>query len=235
MDPPTILVATFNRSKLEELRTLAEGFAWGGRSPRVLGLEALPPGTPVRETGTTFEENAILKARAYAARAAELPEGERPDWVVADDSGLSVDELGGAPGVFSARYAGEGATDAENNRKLLEALRGVPRERRGAEFVCAIACLRARRPGPVGADEGLPEIFVVRGSCRGEILETARGTGGFGYDPLFFSPEAGKTFAELGPEEKSRFSHRGRALRALRARLDEVCGPSGRRSGRVVG
>ncbi|MGQ9592584.1 MAG: non-canonical purine NTP pyrophosphatase, partial [Planctomycetota bacterium] len=132
MDPPTILVASFNRAKLEELRTLAAGLAWGGRLPRVLGLEALPPGPPVRETGATFEENAVLKARAYAARAAGLPERERPDWVVADDSGLSVDELGGAPGVFSARYAGERATDTENNRKLLEALRGVPRERRGA-------------------------------------------------------------------------------------------------------
>lgn len=154
------------------------------------------------ETGLTFIENAILKAR-HASRLSGLP-------AIADDSGLEVDALGGAPGVFSARYAGEGATDAANNAKLLDALRDVPPERRTARFRCVMAYLRHEHdPSPV----------VAEGVWEGVMLSEARGEGGFGYDPLFFLPEQGCASAELSAEVKNRLSHRGKALRALVGRM----------------
>lgn len=164
------------------------------RSLEELGLPAPP------EEGREFREIALGKAR-WASRRAGLP-------ALADDSGLEVDALGGRPGVRSARYAGPGATDAENNRKLLEELRGLPLERRRARFRCAIALV-----DPEGWET------VVEGVCEGFIALEPRGTGGFGYDPLFWVPEYGRTFAELPPEVKNRISHRGQALRALRGAL----------------
>jgi XTP/dITP diphosphohydrolase len=154
------------------------------------------------ETGLTFIENAILKAR-HASRLSGLP-------AIADDSGLEVDALGGAPGVFSARYAGEGATDAANNAKLLDALRDVPPERRTARFRCVMAYLR---------HENDPSPVIAEGVWEGVMLSEARGAGGFGYDPLFFLPEQGCASAELSAEVKNRLSHRGKALRALVARM----------------
>lgn len=149
------------------------------------------------ETGETFEENALLKARFGAVPGY---------YSFADDSGLEVDALGGRPGVYSARYAGEPCNDENNNRLLLSELEGVSAERRTARYVSVIACVT-----PSG------EELLVRGTCEGEILFSPRGTGGFGYDPLFFVPELNKTFAEVTPEEKDAISHRGNAIRAFLA------------------
>ena len=153
---------------------------------------------PVAETGLTFVENALLKARA-AARVAKLP-------ALADDSGLVVDALKGQPGIYSARFAGENASDRDNNDLLLEKLTGVIPERRSATFYCCLVMLRHHRdPAPI----------IATGSWYGTILEAPRGKGGFGYDPLFFDPQLGATAAELSMVEKSQISHRGKALKVL--------------------
>lgn len=154
----------------------------------------------VEETGVTFQENAILKARYYAEHTGEC--------CIADDSGLEVDALGGAPGVFSARYAGAAATDAENNSKLLAELQGVPAAKRTARFRCVLAL--------VDQDGGL---LLADGVCEGVILNRERGTGGFGYDPLFYMRGQGKTLAEMTVEEKNRISHRGNALKAFKQKM----------------
>jgi len=212
-----LLVGTANRHKVAEITAVLSGLVLpSGRPLSIVGAEALRSGDPVEESGTTFEENARLKALQYAARALRLPAGQRPRWVVADDSGLSVDALDGAPGVRSARYAGVGATDRDNNRKLLEALKDVPANQRGALFVCTIACVEVvDREGALSA----MVAFVAEGHRRGQILLEERGTGGFGYDPLFLVPELGKTFAELSQEEKNGESHRGHALAVFREKL----------------
>jgi XTP/dITP diphosphohydrolase len=154
----------------------------------------------VEEDGETFAANAAKKAREVAA-AAGLP-------ALADDSGLEVDALDGAPGVRSARYAGAGHDDAANNRRLLAELAGVPTARRTARFRCAVALADPR--GPLG-----DTVEIREGACAGVILESPRGHNGFGYDPLFLYPELGRTFAELSLEEKGRLSHRARALAAM--------------------
>jgi len=164
---------------------------------QILSLADLPPLPPVEEDGRSFLENALKKARAAAQHTDRL--------AIADDSGLEVDYLRGEPGVCSARFAGEGATDADNNRKLLQRLEGVPSAQRGAAFRCVIAVV-----DPTGKESW------VEGTCRGVIGEQERGTQGFGYDPLFVIPELGKTLAELPPEAKNRISHRGKALTALK-------------------
>lgn len=221
----TIVVGTANRHKIEEIAAVLHDLSLrDGRSVTVVGAECLPDGDPIAETGSTFAENARIKARAYARRALALPEDSRPSWVIADDSGLCVDALEGAPGVHSARYAGlessdRSAVDRANNELLLENLRGKARPERGAEFLCVIACAGILK-GSMGL--GREEIlFSVEGRCRGEILPEERGTGGFGYDPLFFIPEMGKTFAEISQAEKNCRSHRGRALRLLREKLQD--------------
>lgn len=192
----TIVLASGNSGKLAELRSLL-GPLVSVQSAPDLGIE-LP-----EETGTTFEENAILKARAVAEATGLM--------AIADDSGLEVDALDGAPGVYSARYSAVDATDERNNAKLLEALRDVPDEHRTARFRSVIAIAFS----PV-------EILTTSGSCEGLIIREGRGDGGFGYDPLFLLPE-GRTMAELGPEEKNAVSHRGHAMRdaieILRQRL----------------
>jgi XTP/dITP diphosphohydrolase len=194
-----ILVASGNPGKLREIEAILANYA----------IEAVPAAAfaipEVEETGLSFIENAILKAR-HASRHAGLP-------ALADDSGLEVDSLGGAPGIYSARYAGPGASDADNNAKLLAALRDVPPERRTARFRCVMAVLRH-------ADD--PSPFIAEGVWEGVILEQPRGTGGFGYDPLFLVPERGRASAELAAEEKNRLSHRARALHALAARFDQL-------------
>ena len=189
--PLRIVLATGNPGKLRELQ-------------RMLGAayELLPQTdlnvTPVEETGATFTANALLKAR-HAARATGLP-------AIADDSGLEVDALGDAPGVRSARYAGAGATDQDNNQKLLEALSGMPAAGRTARFRSVIAFVRSAED---------PDPLIAAGTWEGRILEAPRGTGGFGYDPLFLDELAGKTGGELEPDAKNQRSHRGKAVRAL--------------------
>ena len=154
------------------------------------------------ETGLTFVENAILKAR-HAAALSGLP-------AIADDSGLEVDALNGRPGIYSARFAGPGCSDADNNRKLLQELEGVPEERRSARFQCLMVYMRhAEDPTPI----------ICQGTWEGRILTAPRGDNGFGYDPLFWVPDQGCTSAELPAEEKNRLSHRGQALRLLLAAL----------------
>lgn len=215
MAPPaalTLLVGTANQHKLEEITRRMGGATVSVVPLRVVGLEILPPMDPVAETGTTFAENASIKARAFAAAARRLPGSSRPDFVVADDSGLCVKALGGAPGVYSSRYAGPRATDADNNRKLLEELSGVPRGEREAEFVCVMACVSV----PEASGDVL---FLAEGRCPGEILLEPRGKAGFGYDPLFFFAPLERCFAELGGDEKNAVSHRGRALELLVEKL----------------
>jgi XTP/dITP diphosphohydrolase len=188
--------ATGNQGKLREFRMAAL------RAPVEIELiEAYKQLPPCVEDGATFEENAIKKALHYAPHA--------PGPLFADDSGLEVDALGGAPGVYSARFSGPGATDESNNRLLLEKLRGV--SNRAARFVCAIALV-----------EGGRVAGVYRGAVEGFVIDEARGTDGFGYDPLFFCPEFGCTFGEATAEQKFSLSHRGRALRAMLADLPDA-------------
>lgn len=180
-----VYCATSNPGKLREFQLAAPDF----------DVRALPKSMPPpEETGDTFEANAIEKAVAYGSRVT--------GYLFADDSGLEVDALGGAPGVISARYAGEHANDAANNALLLENLRGV--ENRTARFVCVIALVK---------DGKLVKTF--RGAVEGRVIDEARGSGGFGYDPLFYCPEFGCTFGEATIEQKMQVSHRAQALAAM--------------------
>ncbi len=209
MKPPILLVGTANRHKLVEIEALLADLP-----VRVLGIRHLPRQIQVSETGSTFEENAREKAICFARTSSELPEEIRPIWVISDDSGLCVDALQGDPGVRSARYAGPAQSYKLNNQKLIKELENVPASQRSALFICVIACASVPR------EEAGPEIlFEARGECRGQITEGLRGSGGFGYDPLFLVPELGKTFAELTEEEKNKISHRGKALRRFRELL----------------
>ena len=191
-----LVAATGNRGKLGEIERLLDGFGWEVVAQSAFGVEPPP------EDGLTFIENAIIKAR-HASRCTGRP-------ALADDSGLVVDALGGAPGVHSARYAGPGGGDAANNEKLLRALAEVPEGERSARFECAVVWMQ---------DPHDPAPFIARGTWTGRVLEAPRGANGFGYDPLFLDPATGRTAAELAPERKDALSHRGRALRALRAML----------------
>jgi XTP/dITP diphosphohydrolase len=200
--PRRLLVATRSRHKLRELRELLDlGDDVELLSPDDLGIAGEPD-----ETGATFETNARIKARYYAARGG-LP-------TLADDSGLEVDALGGGPGVFTRRYAGPTATDADNNAKLLRELAGLPAERRGARYVCVLALAL---PGEAGPRGGLP-MLTRRGTCRGRIATSLRGDGGFGYDPLFEpapEPAGGRTLGQWSAAEKHAISHRARAARRM--------------------
>jgi XTP/dITP diphosphohydrolase len=202
-----LIVATSNPGKLREFRALLAGLPFDLRSLGELGV-ASP-----EETGASFAENAVLKARhaAAAALAAGLG-GAAPPGVaaIADDSGLEVDALGGAPGIYSARYAGAGADDAANNAKLLEALAGMCREQRVARYRCALAFVS-------GAPDEPP--LMAEGVWEGIIVDTPQGSGGFGYDPYFWLPDLGMTAAQLEPAQKNRLSHRGIAMRVLCAQL----------------
>ena len=187
------VLASKNPHKLAEIQAILSGLGVEVVMESKLGLDI-----DVDETGTTFEENSRLKAEAVM-RAANMP-------AIADDSGLMVDALDGAPGVHSARYGPQGhdGTDDERIAFLLENMKEVPEAARTAKFVCVITCL-----WPDGRK------IVARGECPGQILFAPRGTGGFGYDPVFFLPELNKTYAELAPEEKNAISHRARALQAF--------------------
>ena len=196
-----LLVATRSVHKLRELRELLSLEKGVLVSLDDLGI----PGDPV-EDGETFETNAAIKAR-FGLRASGLP-------TLADDSGIEVDALGGGPGVRTRRYAGEDATDEENNQKLLTALSGLPAKRRGARYVCVLALAL---PEVAGARGGVP-VITARGTCRGRIATESRGTGGFGYDPIFepaSEPPGGRTLGLWTPAEKHAISHRARAGRRM--------------------
>jgi XTP/dITP diphosphohydrolase len=195
---PTLLLASANQGKLRELRTILAGLP-----VELVGLAEAGLGDPpeVEETGDTFLENALLKARAYAGWSGLA--------AVADDSGLEVDALGGAPGVRSARYAGQGASDQANLDKLLAAMAGVPPERRTARFRCAA----------VLTDPGGRE-WHAEASWEGRLLEAPRGSGGFGYDPVFLPDGWELTSAEVDQATKDAASHRGKAFRALRPAIE---------------
>ena len=185
----TLVLATGNPGKIKE----CEAFL-GPAGFTVLGLDALTDQTPVEETGKTFEANARLKAEGYSRRT--------PHLVLADDSGLEVDALGGAPGVLSARYGGPDLTDPERCTAILDALAGTPDDKRTARFRCVLALAKAGRT-----------VATFDGVVEGSILRAPRGANGFGYDPIFFHAPSGCAFAELTREEKELVSHRGNALR----------------------
>jgi len=193
---PDVLLATRNAGKVREIRQIAAGtpLDWHG-------LDEYPDLPDVEESGVTFAENACLKALQYAEMTGLA--------TLADDSGLEVDALGGAPGVHSARFAGSPRSDAANNRKLIEALAAVPAERRQARFRCAMAFVRDGRV-----------VLETNGCFEGLVIDQPRGSNGFGYDPHFLVPELNRTAAELPAAEKNARSHRGQALRAMLARLE---------------
>ena len=193
------ILASKNRHKLREMSDILGQYGIDLRLQSELNLDV-----DVEETGATFEENAMLKARAVM-RASGLP-------AIADDSGLEVDALGGAPGIYSARYGGDACrNDRERYELLLENLKGVPEAERTARFVCVIAAA-----WPDGRE------LCVRGVCEGVILETPGRDNGFGYDPVFYVPEEGTTFSEMPPERKNEISHRANALRLFQKKLTEV-------------
>ncbi len=190
-----IVLATKNRGKIREITEFLRDLGIV-----IYSLNDFPTASEVKEDGRDFRENALKKAR-YVAHLTDKP-------AMADDSGLEVKALGGKPGVLSARFAGEKVDDEENNRKLLEVLKGLPLEKRGASFRCVLALVE-----PSGKET------LIEEACQGLILLESRGRGGFGYDPLFFFPPVNKTFAELTREEKNEVSHRGKALKKLKELL----------------
>jgi len=196
-----IVLASRNDGKLAEMQGLFASLGWKLRSVAEFCDDA------AEETAPSFVENALLKAR-HASLVSGLP-------AIADDSGLEVAALEGAPGVRSARYAGEDASDADNNQKLLAALKNIPDERRGARFVCLMVYLRH-------AEDATP--LIAQGSWRGTILHNPRGTHGFGYDPLFLVPDLKRSAAELDAEVKNRVSHRGKAARHLYSMIHDAGG-----------
>ena len=185
-----VVIATKNKGKAKDFEALFQPLGF-----EVVTMFDVAPDMEIEETGTTFEENAVLKAETLAKELNMI--------VIADDSGLAVDALDGAPGVYSARYAGD-HDDEANIVKVLENLAGVPEEKRTARFMCALAI--------AGPEMDTTTVF---GTCEGVILQEKRGTNGFGYDPVFFIPELGRAMAELTPEEKGAISHRGNAIRKL--------------------
>ena len=195
-----VILATGNQNKVREVRQILEGLDLEVRTMKEEGIASDP-----EETGETFEENALIKARAIADQAAGAI-------VLADDSGLEIDYLNGEPGIYSARYLGEDTSYDVKNAKLIERLEGVPKEERTARFVCAIACI-------------LPDgrSFTTRGTIEGYIGWEPAGENGFGYDPIFYVDEYGCSTAQMTPEQKNAISHRGNALRALRLELEKEC------------
>ena len=201
MAPPMtadLLLASQNPGKLNEMRQLVAGLPFHVVGPRELGIAEAP-----EETGTTFLENATVKALYYAGRSGLL--------TVADDSGISVDALEGGPGLHSSRFGGDGATDVDRNRLLLEKLKGLPHEKRAAHFTSAVVVAR-----------GDTVLFQAQEQVEGFIAGETRGANGFGYDPLFFYPPFERTFGEVPREEKDKVSHRGKAFARLRTYLCDM-------------
>ncbi len=205
IERPRLVVATRSSHKLRELRELLHP-----ARAELVSLDDIGIDDEVEETGETFETNARLKARTYA-RLSGLP-------VLADDSGIEVDALDGGPGVRTKRYAGEHATDLQNNAKLLAALDGLPPEQRGARYVCVLAIAIPDGSGGLA-------MRTARGTCRGRIAREPRGTGGFGYDPIFepaAEPPGGRTLGLWSAAEKNRISHRARAANRMHRVLDDL-------------
>ena len=192
----TVIIATKNQGKAKEFESL-----FAAKGYEVKTLLDVPDSPDIEETGTTFEENAILKAEAISKEYNQV--------VIADDSGLIVDALDGRPGVYSARYAGEDKSDEANTNKVLSELKGVPEKERTARFYCALAVASPNQ-----------KTITVSGTIEGFITEQPVGKNGFGYDPIFFVKELGKTTAELSKDEKNKISHRANALKALEGKLD---------------
>lgn len=199
-----IIFATGNAGKMREIREILADMDMEVLSMKEAGVEA-----DIVEDGTTFEENAVIKAKAVACMLEELS-GNRPDDVIvlADDSGLEIDALNKEPGIYSARYLGEDTPYSVKSANLIERLAGVPDEERSARFVCAIAAVMPNR-----------EIVTTQGVIEGRIDYEEKGNNGFGYDPIFYVPEYGRTTAQLTEDEKNRISHRGKALEAMKDEL----------------
>lgn len=195
-----IVFATGNEGKLREIKEIL-----GDLKLEIVSMKDAGIQTEIEENGSTYEENALIKARAVAALA------EAGDIVMADDSGLEIDYLNREPGIYSARYLGEDTSYRIKNQNLIERLTGVPDEKRTARFVCAIAAVL-----PDGRE------LTSRGVIEGRIGYEEKGTGGFGYDPIFQVPELGKSTAELTEDEKNAVSHRGRALRGMKEELKKI-------------
>lgn len=217
-----IVLASKNKNKIKEMQQLVNELC--ERDIKILSLEDIGFEGDIVEDGTSFEENAAIKASVPAMMGY---------YGIADDSGITVDYLNGAPGIYSARYSGEGATDESNNEKLMAEMKDVPYEKRGSAYVCAIAFAA---PEGMELDEGDKElsefatnhsdkkitVSAFRGECRGVLLDYYQGNGGFGYDPMFYVKEFDKTFAETTSEEKNSISHRGKALRQFAAWLNNL-------------
>lgn len=204
-----IVFATGNKGKMREIKEIMSGFDIEIVSMREAGVEV-----DVEEDGTTFMENSFIKARAVADKCRQA--GYTDDIVLADDSGLVVDALGGEPGIYSARYLGEDTPYSIKNAKIIERMEGVPEDERSARFVCAIACVL-----PDGRELGAEETY------EGAIGYEEKGANGFGYDPIFYLPDRGVYSAELDPDEKNRISHRGKALVKMKEILARELGDSG--------
>lgn len=217
----TAILASQNRNKIREIRAILDRYGLHVISRDDAGI----PADDIEETGTTFEENSLLKASVIMDMIGADPglSDYLKSPVVADDSGLMVDALGGAPGVYSARYAGPECSYAANNAKLLAELAGVPEDKRTAHFVTVITLIY---PGPEGVSEAAVKqgdryVLTAKGICSGHIAAEARGDGGFGYDPLFIPDGYTKTFAQLGVDLKNKISHRARALEELERLLEK--------------
>ncbi len=206
-----IIFATGNANKLKEIKEIM-----GDISDEILSMKEAGVYADPEEDGTTFQENALIKARACAEKAHGICGADETILVMADDSGLEIDALGGEPGIYSARYLGHETSYDEKNSVILDRLKDVPENERTARFVCAVACVVVR--GDAGAADD--RSFVTRETMEGRIAYEIAGANGFGYDPIFFLPEYGKTSAEISPEEKNAISHRGKALRAMRKILE---------------
>lgn len=220
-----IVLASRNKNKIKELETLLSELC--GDKVKVLSLDDIGYEGDIEEDGESYEENAVIKASVPASLG----------YIgVSDDSGLSVDCLDGAPGIYSARYAGEDVTYAENNALLLKNMDKVKDSDRGAAFVSVVALVAPEgllniphkctdghlTEFACGRSGRKVDVLAVRGECRGVILNELRGEGGFGYDPLFYVPEEGETFAQLSPEAKNKISHRGKAMRAFAAEINKL-------------
>ena len=224
-----IVLASNNKKKIAELETLLADTT--SNLVKVVSLRDINFTDDIVEDGNSFEENSLIKAATPAQRG----------YIgIADDSGLAVDFLDGAPGIYSARYSGEGATDESNRVKLLKALEGVDEAKRGAKFVCVAAFVLPEESSFIIPEEwriskelseksGIPceRAMVVRGECKGVILTEEHGNGGFGYDPLFYYPEFGETFAEISAERKNLVSHRGNAMREFTEKIKTILQSNG--------
>lgn len=222
-----IVLASNNKKKIAELETLFASAS--SNEVKLRTLREIGYTEEIAENGTSFEENSIIKAKTAAGLG----------YIgIADDSGLAVDYLSGAPGIYSARYSGEGADDASNRAKLLRELDGVPAEKRGAKFVCTASVVfpentpyivpeEWRVPADFAGKAGVnrEKVMVVRGECHGVILTEERGEGGFGYDSLFYYPEFEASFAEISAEKKNAVSHRGIAMRTFTERVMQILNP----------